>query len=40
LLNYKGNLILQDKIKGKLKGEAVEGEIFLIGDKPKRYKKK
>jgi len=39
-LNYKNNLFLQDKIKGKLKGEIVEGEIFFTGDKPKKNKKK
>jgi len=38
-LNYKNNIALQQKLKGKLKGEKVEGELIFMGEKNKKKKK-
>lgn len=39
LLNYKQNMVLKDKISDKLKGQSVEGAMFLMPEKPKKKKK-
>ena len=39
LLNYKNNISLQQKLKGKLKGEKVKNELIFMGQKNNKKKK-